>query len=86
MTSTALSRRVPALEAELGVPIFEWLPRAVGLSTVGELPNQLIGTQTSDLERLKAPIADLAGERLGLVAIACSQTLRPDFLPERIAI
>lgn len=86
ITSTALNRRLLALEEELGVPIFERLPRGVRLSTAGELLIHHIRTQTSDFERVKSRIADLSGERRGHVAIACSQALLPYFLPEQIAL
>lgn len=85
ITSTALNRRLLALEAELGVPVFERLPRGVRLSTAGELLIHHIRTQVSDFEKLKSQIADLAGERRGHVAIACSQALLPFFLPEQIS-
>lgn len=85
ITSTALNRRVLALEEELGVPIFERLPRGVRLSTAGELLIAHIREQKSDFEKLKSQIADLSGVRRGHVAIACSQALLPYFLPEQIA-
>jgi DNA-binding transcriptional LysR family regulator len=85
ITSTALNRRVLALEEELGEQIFERLPRGVRLSTAGELPIHHIRTQMSDFEKLKSQIADLAGERRGHVAIACSQALLPYFMPQQIA-
>ncbi|HSF64200.1 MAG TPA: LysR family transcriptional regulator [Paracoccaceae bacterium] len=84
ITSTALNRRVLALEEELGVPIFERLPRGVRLSTAGELLIHHIRAQASDFEKLKSQIADLAGERRGHVAIACSQALLPFFMPDQI--
>ncbi|PWR02677.1 hypothetical protein DKT77_10900 [Meridianimarinicoccus roseus] len=85
ITSTALNRRVLALEEELGAPVFERLPRGVRLSTAGELLIQHIRTQVSDVEKLKSQIADLAGERRGHVSVACSQALLPYVLPEQIA-
>lgn len=85
ITSTALNRRLLALEKELGVPIFERLPRGVRLATAGELLLQHIRSQKSDLDKLKSQIADLMGERRGHVSIACSQALLPYFLPEQIA-
>lgn len=85
ITSTALNRRLLALEDELGTPIFERLPRGVRLSTAGELLIAHVRNQASDLEKLKSQIADLAGERRGHVAIACSQALLPFFLPDEIA-
>ena len=85
ITSTALNRRVLALEEELGVPIFERLPRGVRLSTAGELLIAHIRGQISEFEKLKSQIADLSGERRGNVSIACSQALLPFFLPEQIS-
>jgi DNA-binding transcriptional LysR family regulator len=85
ITSTALNRRVLALEEELGVPLFERLPRGVRLSTAGELLAAHVRRQASEFEKLKSQIADLAGERRGNVSIACSQALLPYFLPEQIA-
>jgi DNA-binding transcriptional LysR family regulator len=84
ITSTALNRRVLALEEELGVPIFERLPRGVRLSTAGELLITHLRGQASDFAKLKGQIADLAGERRGHVTIACSQALLPFFLPDMI--
>ncbi|MCH8466102.1 MAG: LysR family transcriptional regulator [Roseinatronobacter sp.] len=85
ITSTALNRRLLALEEELGAQIFERLPRGVRLSAAGELVIHHIRKQRSDLERLRSQIADLSGERRGHVGIACSQALLPYFLPQQIA-
>lgn len=84
ITSTALNRRLLALEEELGVQIFERLARGVRLSTAGELLLHHLQTQAADYEKLKGQIADLRGERRGHVSIACSQAFVPYFLPERI--
>ncbi|MBC7138156.1 MAG: LysR family transcriptional regulator [Defluviimonas sp.] len=84
ITSTALNRRVLALEEELGLPIFERLPRGVRLSTAGELLVTHLRNQASDFERLRSQLADLAGQRRGHVSIACSQALLPFFMPEQI--
>ena len=85
ITSTALNRRVLAMEEELGVAIFERLPRGVRLSAAGEILVHHIRNQLSDMERVKSLIADLSGERRGHVSIACSQALLPYFLPEQIS-
>jgi DNA-binding transcriptional LysR family regulator len=83
--STALNRRILAFEQELGTDIFERLPRGVRLSAAGEILLNHIRSQLADIERVKSQINDLAGERRGHVAIACSQALLPFFLPEQIA-
>ena len=51
------------MEEELGVPIFERLPRGVRLSTAGEILIHHIRAQLGDMERVKSQIVDLAGER-----------------------
>lgn len=86
ITSTALNRRILAIEEELGVPIFERLPRGVRLSTAGEILIQHVRTQLSDMERVRSQIADLSGVRRGHISIACSQSVMPVFLPEQIAL
>lgn len=85
ITSTALNRRILAMEVELGVDIFERFPRGVRLSAAGEILIHHIRNQIGDLERVKSQIADLSGERRGHVAIACSQALLPFFLPQQIS-
>lgn len=84
ITSTALNRRLLAIEEDLGVPIFERLPRGVRLNAAGELLIQFIRDQVSDMERLRSQILDLSGERRGRVLIACSQAVLA-YLPVQIA-
>jgi DNA-binding transcriptional LysR family regulator len=86
ITSTALNRRILAMEQELGVAIFERLPRGVRLSTAGEILIQHVRSQLSDMERVRSQIADLSGVRRGHISIACSQAVLPVFLPEQIAL
>ena len=85
ITSTALNRRILAMEEELGVPIFERFPRGVRLTAAGEILIHHVRSQLGDMERVKSQIADLSGERRGHVSIACSQALLPYFLPEQIS-
>ena len=85
ITSTALNRRILAIERDLGVPIFERMPSGVRLSTAGEILIHHIRNQLSDVERVRSQIADLSGVRRGHVSIASSQALLPHFLPEQIA-
>ena len=85
ITSTALNRRVLAMEEELGVALFERLARGVRLTTAGEILIHHIRGQLTDMDRVKSQIADLTGERRGNVSIACSQALLPYFLPEQVS-
>lgn len=84
ITSTALNRRILAIEAELGVPIFDRLPSGVRLSVAGELFIQHIRKQLADMERVQSQIADLSGQRRGHVSIVCGQALMNWFIPEMI--
>lgn len=85
ITASALNRRVQRFEEEFGAEIFERLPRGVRLNPAGELLMQHFQSMDSDLRRVQNQVADLAGERRGHIAIACSQALIPYFLPHQIA-
>ncbi|WP_158971928.1 LysR family transcriptional regulator [Paraglaciecola sp. L3A3] len=84
ITSTALNRRILALEKELGTEVFERLPKGVELSAAGEVFLHHVREQLTDIEKVKSQIADLRGERRGHISIACSQALLPFFLPNQI--
>lgn len=86
ITSTALNRRLLALEVELGAPLFDRLPRGVRLSAAGEILIQHVRGQLSEIDRVKTRISDLKGERRGHVTIASSQAFLPYFLPGQISI
>ncbi|MFK8082200.1 MAG: LysR family transcriptional regulator [Granulosicoccus sp.] len=85
ITSTALNRRILALEEDLGTPIFERTGKGVRLSVAGEVFIHHVRQQMSDMERVKSQIADLHGERRGQVSIACGQALMQDFLPQLVS-
>lgn len=85
VTASAVNRRIADLEAELGAPLFERLPRGVRLTAAGELFVHYLRRQTGDAERMRSQIEDLKGLRRGTVRIACSQALAFDFLPRAIA-
>jgi DNA-binding transcriptional LysR family regulator len=85
ITSTALNRRLISIEEELGVELFERLPKGVRLSSAGEVFLHHVREQLTDIERVKSQISDLYGERRGHINIACSQALLPFFLPYQIA-
>ena len=85
ITSTALNRRVLALEAELGSPLFERVSRGVRPSAAGEVLIDHVRRQNADAEHVMSQMAELKGERRGRVVIACSQAFLPYFLPTQIA-
>lgn len=85
ITSTALNRRIIAMEEDLGTPIFERTAKGVRLSVAGEIFIHHVRQQMSDLERVKSQIADLRGERRGRVSIACGQAVMQSFLPDIVS-
>lgn len=84
ITSSALNRRIIALEDDLGVPIFDRVPNGVRLNAAGELLIHHIRSQLADMERVKSQIHDLQGVRRGHISIAASQALMPFILPEQM--
>ncbi len=84
ITSTALNRRVLALEEELGAPLFERLPGGVRLSAAGELFLHHARRELGEMERLRERIDDLAGERRGHVNLACGQALMHALMPRLV--
>lgn len=85
ITSTALNRRLLALESELGSQLFERLSRGVRLSSAGEVLVDHVRRQNAEVERVLSQMSELRGERHGRVVIACSQAFLPYFLPVQIA-
>ena len=85
ITSTALNRRILALEEEVGTPLFERLPSGVRLNTAGELFIQHIRSQMTDLSRVLSQISDLSGVRRGHVTISGGPEIISSFLPRQIA-
>jgi len=86
ITSTALNRRILALEEELGYPLFERLPSGVRLNTAGEIFVDFVRRQFSDLERVRSQMADLAGMRRGNITIISTPEALKTFLPEQLSI
>jgi len=85
ITSTALNRRILALEEEVGTPLFERLPSGVRLNTAGELFIQHIRSQMTDLSRVLSQISDLSGVRRGHVIVSGGPEILSSFLPAQIA-
>jgi len=84
ITSSALNRRILALEEELGVELFERSAQGVRLNSAGELFIQHARAQLADLERVRSRIADLSGMRRGLVRISATRDLARHFMPAQV--
>lgn len=85
ITPSALNRRLLAMEAEIGVELFERHATGVRLNTAGEIFVQHARGQIADLERVKSQIADLSGMRRGHINVACTREVVRHFLLQRIS-
>lgn len=75
ISPSALNRQVQALEDDLGVGLFERLPRGVRLSTAGEIYLGAFRAHIAELDRAAAQINDLAGLRAGAVRLGVGPEL-----------
>lgn len=82
---SAVNRRIQDLEEELGVPLFERLPRGMRLNAAGELFIQYVRSRASALEFVRSEIEELQGLRRGNVKVLASQALAPQFMPKQVA-
>ena len=82
---SAVNRRIQDLEEELGVPLFERLPRGMRLTTAGELFVHYVRGRASALDEVRSEIEDLQGLRRGSVKVVASQALASQFMPKLLA-
>lgn len=82
---SAVNRRIQDLEDELGVPLFERLPRGMRLTAAGELFVQYVRGRAGALDEVRSQIEELQGLRRGLVRVVASQALAPQFMPRLVA-
>lgn len=82
---SAVNRRILDLEDELGVPLFERVPRGMRLTAAGELFVQYVRGRASALDHVRSEIEELQGLRRGSVKVLCSQALAPQFMPQLLA-
>lgn len=84
ITSSALNRRILAMEEDLGVPLFDRVSSGVRLNAAGGLLIQHFNQQIADMDRVKSQIHDLQGIRRGHVSITSSQVFMDSVLPAEI--
>lgn len=85
VASSAINRQILALEAEIGVPIFERLPRGLRLTAAGELCIEHIRDVLKNYERLESCIRGLKMPQAGKVSIVTTVGLAAGPLPDIIA-
>lgn len=85
VASSALNRRILDLEEEVGVPLFERLPRGVRATAAGELFLVYVRRSLKELRQLEAQIDGLRGLVRGQVRIAVAESVTGRLLPDAIA-
>jgi len=82
ISPSALSRQVASLEQELGVPLFERLPRGLKLTSAGEVLLFYVEQSFRELERARKTITEMKGLRVGQINIALIETVARGLLPK----
>lgn len=85
VAASAISRQIKGLEDTLDVPLFERLPRGMGLSAAGELLAVHARNVALDADRVVNDILALQGLQRGVVKLACTEGFGIDLLPDTLA-
>jgi DNA-binding transcriptional LysR family regulator len=84
VAASALNRQVLNLEASLGTPLFDRLPKGMRLTPAGELLLRHVVATLHDFDAVRAQIDDLRAARSGHVSIVAIDSLLVDFLPRAL--
>lgn len=85
VASSAINRQILALEDELGVPIFERLPRGLRLTAAGEILIEHIREVLKSSERMERRIRNLKRPQIGKVSVVTTGGLATGPLPDILA-
>lgn len=75
VASSAVNRQILSLEAQMGTPLFERLPRGLRLTAAGEVLIRHVRETLTAQERMMAQVAALKGLTRGKVTIATMASL-----------
>ena len=82
ISASAVDRQILLLEEDLGLPLFERLPRGMRLTAAGELLLALSQRWKADLNRTLSDIKQLQGVNHGQLRLAAMDSHVNGFLPE----
>ena len=85
VAASAINRQILKLEEELGVPLFERLPRGLRLSPAGELILHQVREWQRDERRLQEYLGEIRGTGCAEVRIASVESLTDQLLPQVLA-
>ncbi len=81
VASSAVNRQILSLEEEMGMPLFERLPRGLRLTAAGEVLVRHVRDTLNDHQRMLAQVASLKGLTRGEVTIATMASIAGSVLP-----
>ena len=84
VAASAVNRQILKIEAELGVQLFERLPKGLRLTPAGELVIRHARGTLHEFDRIKGELAGLRGVKSGIVRIASLDSLFVQALPRAI--
>jgi DNA-binding transcriptional LysR family regulator len=85
VASSALNRQVLDLETDLGLPLFERLPRGVRLTAAGEVFLAYTRQAISELKAVESRVEQLRGLVRGQVSVAAVESVASELLPSAIS-
>ena len=81
VAASAISRQILALEAQLGTPIFQRLPKKLVLTAAGEVLIGHVRQTLKELTRAQTKIEELKGLRRGEITMAMMSGLASNLVP-----
>ena len=84
LSASAINRQILKLEDEIGLPLFERLPRGIRPTAAGERLLADIRRWRREQERAEGQLRDLKGQRRGVVTIGAMECFGTTLLPEAI--
>lgn len=85
VAASAINRQILRLEDELGVPLFERLPRGLRLSPAGELILHQVRQWQREERRLQEYLGEIRGTGCAEVRVATIESLTDQLLPRVLA-
>ena len=86
VASPALNRKILEIEADVGTPLFERLPRGVRLTSAGEVLIAAVRRSMADMRSAESQIEQLRGLVRGTVRIGCAESVATDLVPATVAL
>lgn len=84
LTAAAVHQQIVNLEAQVGTPLFDRLPRGMQLTTAGEIMVAAVRRGQRDYDSALAQIEDLRALRRGHISLAVSPSSAEQVVPQAI--